>query len=238
MTIHELSHLLAAKGIGLTCSHITVYPFGLNLKLKNTIIYNLSEEIILYLSGPLSNALMALIALFIGLKNEWVISFYYKNIALFIINILPILPLDGGMIMKKTLNYRFGYNGGNRVMKAVSSIFLSILMLFFFCLLYVGKFNPSMCIFSAFLLGNIFFSKEKYDTNLLKELLYARRKNDENKTKYAKLIGADEKTSYIEIAKKFCPHDKCFVFITDEESKIKEIKTKEEIINNLLKDIK
>ncbi len=238
MTIHALSHLVSAKCIGLKCSHITFYPFGLNLKLKNTIIYNLSDEIILYLSGPLSNILMALVVGFVGLKNELLLDFYYKNLALFVINILPIIPLDGGMILKKTLNYRFGYDGGNRVMRVVSAVFLGIVLLFFSYLLYIEQFNPSMCIFIVFLIGNIIFSKEKYDTNLLKELLYAREKNNEKKTKYAKLIGADEKTSLIEVAKKFRPNSKCFVFITNEDNKIKEIKTKEEIIDGLLKDMK
>lgn len=233
IAVHELSHLLAAKFIGLRCSNITVYPFGLNLKLKNTIIYSLSDEIILYLSGPLSNILMALLSLIIGFKGD----FYYKNLALFLINILPIIPLDGGMIIKKILNYRLGYDGGNRVMRMISFLFFALVLSFFAVLLYTQKFNPSMCIFAAFLVGNIIFSKEKYDTNLLKELLYARENNSKKQISKARVLKAYEKTPEIDIAKKFRPSEQCFIFMTDKDNSIKKILSKEQIIQNLLADI-
>lgn len=232
MSVHELSHLLSAKCIGLKCSHITIYPFGLNLKLKNTIIYNLSDEIILYLSGPFSNIIMSLVVLLIGFRNEYYIDFYYKNLALFLINILPIIPLDGGMIIKKVLNYHLGYDGGNKAIKVISIIFLVVLLTLFTVLLYNRKFNPSICIFVVFIIGNIFCSKEKYDTNLLKELLYARDKTKKQK-KYSRVIGVDEKTNTMDIAKKFRPNENCFVFLTDENSRIKNILSKDEIIDNL-----
>ena len=188
------------------------------------------------MAGPLSNILMALIALFIGFKNEFLIDFYYKNLALFLINILPIVPLDGGMVMKKILNYRLGYDGGNKAMKVISFLFLLVLMTLFAVFLYLQKFNPSLCIFAVFLIGNVIFSKEKYDTNLLKELLYAREKRSKKSTSYAKVLETDYKTPKIEIAKKFKPCEKCFVFLTD-NSKIKEIISKEQIVEYLLRDI-
>ena len=64
MTVHELSHLLAAVCIGLKPSRVVFYPFGVNLKLKNRIIYSVSDEVILYFAGPLSNIVMALAAVF------------------------------------------------------------------------------------------------------------------------------------------------------------------------------
>ena len=233
MTIHELAHLLSAKCIGLKCSHITFYPFGLNLKLKNTIIYSLSDEIILYLSGPFSNILMALITLFAGFKNQYFVDFYFKNIALCLVNILPIIPLDGGMVLKKILNYKLGYDGGNKAMKILSLFFFMVVLLFFTVLLYYNSFNPSMCIFFIFIIGNVLFSKEKYNTNLLKELLYTGNKK-KSRAKYARVIGADEKISTLDIAKKFRPNEKCFVFITDENNNIKNIISKEKIIEDLL----
>ncbi len=233
IAVHELSHLLAAKFIGLSCSNITIYPFGLNLKLKNTIIYSLSDEIILYLSGPLSNILMALLSLMIGMKGD----FYYKNLALFLINILPIVPLDGGMIIKKILNYRLGYDGGNRAMRVISLLFFCVVLLLFAALLYMQEFNPSLCIFAAFLVGNIIFSKEKYDTNLLKELLYAREKGSTRQISKARILGTYDKTSEIDIAKKFRPCERCFIFVTDKDNCVKNILSKEQIIENLLADI-
>ena len=49
MLIHELSHFFAARLIGLEAERICLYPFGVNLKLKNKMIHSLSDECILYL---------------------------------------------------------------------------------------------------------------------------------------------------------------------------------------------
>ena len=102
MTVHELSHLLAAVCIGLKPSRIVFYPFGVNLKLKTRMIYSISDEVILYFAGPFSNVIMALLAVFLDfpMKEE----FYIQNIALFILNMLPIIPLDGGVILKKVFS--------------------------------------------------------------------------------------------------------------------------------------
>ena len=200
--------------------------------MKNTIIYNLSDEIILYLSGPFSNIIMALMVLVSGFKNEYFVDVYYKNLSLFLINILPIIPLDGGMVVKKILNYYLGYDGGNKAIKVISVMFLMIVLTLFVVLLYNEEFNPSMCIFAVFIIGNIFCSKEKYDTNLLKELLYARDKTKKQR-KYAKVIGEDIGTSTMDIAKKFRANENCFVFLTDENGQIQKMVSKEEIIDDL-----
>lgn len=44
MILHELAHCLAAVCIGLKISHIDFYPFGVNLKLKNKLVYSLADE--------------------------------------------------------------------------------------------------------------------------------------------------------------------------------------------------
>ena len=46
MILHELAHCLAAVCIGLKISHIDFYPFGVNLKLKNKLVYSLANDII------------------------------------------------------------------------------------------------------------------------------------------------------------------------------------------------
>ena len=101
--LHESAHLCAANAIGLKSSHICFLPFGVNLKLKNKMVYSLTDEIILYISGPLSNILMAVFAKMFFKEHFWYEDFYSKNIVLCIINLLPILPLDGGVVLKKII---------------------------------------------------------------------------------------------------------------------------------------
>lgn len=234
ISVHELSHLMAAKFLGLSVSHISLYPFGLNLKLKNTMLFRILDEVILYLAGPLSNIIMALICIPFFRISEMFYEIYYINIALFFTNMFPIAPLDGGMILKKLLCYRFGFDLGNSIMKLISLIIVIVLVAFSVYLLYINKFNSSLCIYIAFILGNIFTSREKYNQGLLKELLYSREKKNTKKVFTAKILGCTKECSQIEIAKKFNQANRYFVFFTDETNKVVDIKSEEEIIDRLL----
>lgn len=236
MLIHELAHLIAAKCLGLSLKSIVIYPFGLNLRLNNTILFGICDEMILYFSGPLANIIMALIALPFTSNSIFIYDFYFKNIALFIINLMPIIPLDGGMIFKKLMIYKFGFKMGERVVKALSVILCALLVFFSGYLLHINRFNPSVCIFAAFILGNILVSGEKYNTSLLKELLYSRKKSAMNKPYKAKVFGAFEGVNMIEIAKRFNMSSNYFVVFTDDNNRVKKIMSEEEIINSILEE--
>ena len=112
MILHELAHCLAAVCIGLKISHIDFYPFGVNLKLKNKLVYSLADEMILYFSGPFCNILFALIAMIVYSRypNESVKFFYISNTMLFCMNMIPSVPLDGGLIIGNIFTQSEKYN--------------------------------------------------------------------------------------------------------------------------------
>ena len=234
MLIHEMAHLFAAKKLGLSSTFVVIYPFGVNLRLKNTILYSLSDEIILYISGPCANALMALASIPFLNKSVFIYDFYIKNLAFFVINLLPLMPLDGGMIFKKLLLYKFGFDASvviSRIVSVFSLIFVSAVLVYF---IKIKSYNPYFTVFALFILGNIFVSREKYNQTLIKELVFCRKKHSKNKPYKAKIIGAADGVSLLDIAKKFNMSSKYFVVYTDDGSSVKRIETEEEVINKLL----
>ena len=233
ITIHELTHLAAAKFLGLTVSHIVFYPFGLNLKLKNELLYSISDEIILYLSGPLSNAAMAFAGLIFYNKSSFFCDFYYRNILFFVINLLPMCPLDGGMAVKKLLCYKLGFDKGVKYSKIISVICAACLLVFCYRLFVLGGINSSLCIFIVFLIGNILFSREKYNQNFLKELLYCKNKKSQHAYN-AKILGAKNDADYTEIAKKLNMADSYFIIFTNENQKVTKIMSEDELIGCIL----
>ena len=234
MTIHETAHFFAAKRLGLTVKYIALYPFGLNLCLENTVLFSVSDEMILYLSGPLANAVMALAALPFSFKNPFFYDFYIKNTALLLTNLLPIVPLDGGMVFKKIMHYKLGFHKGENAVRIVSFLFSLILTAFSVYIVINGGFNPSVCFFAAFALGGAVCSREKYNTTLVKELIYSRKKRTPGKAYSAKIIGADSHTDNAEIAKQFNLSSNYFVLFTDSKNNVTDIKTEDEIIKTLL----
>lgn len=230
--LHELAHLFAAVYIGLKPGRIIFFPFGVNLKLKNSIIGALSDEIILYLSGPLLNAVLAIFSL-LFIKNEYLNLFYYNNLGLFLFNILPILPMDGGILMKKILSSRVGYRRSEIILKYISVILILFLIFIQVYLVIKNNFNFSILLAVIFLTGNIFTNQEKYNLEFTRELMFYKEK-DKNKIKRVKGYQIKWNTNYKELAKEFSRCNHYIIFKEGTNGKIEEILTERNIIEEIL----
>jgi len=234
MIIHESAHLLAAYAIGLKPAYISLHPFGVNLKLKNKIVCNLSDEIILYLSGPLINILITLLAIFMP-KNRYTYFFALENIILFIMNIMPIYPLDGGVVLKKIIAYKTGDDTAVNIMRVIGVLFTAVLTIFFIFYMMKYGFNYSMLFMDIFLIANIFTQKEKYNADLLKEVMFYRKKGYGNKKPKLVICGKnDDKYSVI---KKFRNDSFYIIALLDENENVDEFLTETEYIDRMLRKI-
>ena len=232
MFLHECAHLIAAACIGLKVSHISLQPFGVNLKLKNKIVSSLSDEIILYLSGPLFNALLALLAavVYLYFPNDDLRFFYITNLTLFVMNMLPSAPLDGGIILKKVLMYAAGFDAARKVSRVISALCAVCVMALGVYVFYKSGRNFSLMLFSALMIGNIFTQGEKYNTDFVRELMFSGRK----KARGIHHIIVTEDTDCTCIAKKFRPSRHNVVYMTHTSGKITRIMTDTQIIGQLL----
>lgn len=149
--IHEIGHLIAGLCMGLKPKSIEIAPYGFSLCFKtecddyNKKIKNASKlslkKIIIAAAGPTTNLLIAIIAYvyFLSTHNAYIGNvgvdmIIYSNILLFLFNLIPIYPLDGGRILKEVININGGiakaYIYSNKISN-VSIIILSILTSFF-----------------------------------------------------------------------------------------------------------
>lgn len=87
ITFHEFSHMFVASIFGIKTTRLSIRISGLNINLD---CYNRRglKWLLIFLAGPLSNIILAYI-----FKNIPMV--YTINIALAIINVIPIYPLDG-----------------------------------------------------------------------------------------------------------------------------------------------
>lgn len=233
MVLHECAHLTAALCIGLTPDYLVFQPFGLNLRLKNKIIYSLADEVILYLSGPLVNALAATAAtlLYKYTGAEELRFFYISNIMLFVMNILPAVPLDGGMLLKRIISRHKGNRAATMICRTLTIILCAMLMTLGIYVISHNRYNFSLILFSILLMGNVFTQKEKYDVDFIGELMFYKTK----KRSRVNHIIAENGEDSAHIAGKFRPDRYNIVYIVSGEGEILDTITETKLIENLTK---
>lgn len=231
--LHEVAHAITAILIGIEPSYIAFFPFGVNLRVKSKIIYSVSDEILLYMSGPLLNAILALFIQIFFRKTFYSDYFYWNNICLFIFNLLPILPMDGGMVFKRILSDRIGNKSAEKILKFISVILIFLLIMFEVYLSFFNKPNFTLFFIIIFLTANIFTNNEKYGTNFVKELIYIKEKQNKKINK-AEVLLVSEDYSERKIAENFNASKSYLVVKKNGIGKIVEIVTEEEIIHRIL----
>ncbi len=110
LMLHEASHLAAAAALSVPTTSIVLFPFG-GIRILGARPSALGE-VAIALSGPSISLAVASIlwgktqgslSSLMGDDATVLEQITLANLALFLVNILPVLPLDGGRIMKGTL---------------------------------------------------------------------------------------------------------------------------------------
>lgn len=118
LAAHEVAHLFSAiiLNIGYSKFRITLFGFNLSADL-NRISY--IKKIILFFSGPACN-----LCLYLGFRNTEYLNFANMNLFLAYMNLIPIVPLDGGNICKTILEVFLDMKTVSRYITMTNSFFI------------------------------------------------------------------------------------------------------------------
>ena len=128
--IHEMAHAFVADRLGYQVDHIHIDFFGGGAVMDLNRIPE-RDSIKIVVAGPLSNfALASLSYSILGLTQ---IPFFWTltvvNFLLFLFNILPIFPMDGGRLLRDILYLKIGDRAKALKISATTSLVVSILLL-------------------------------------------------------------------------------------------------------------
>ena len=137
--LHELAHMVVGLLLGFKPLQIEIMPFGfeikllpkkedLNRKIRQSNLVEL-KNIYILAAGPLFNLIIATLFSYIGLKTniETVTLITYSNLLLFIFNLIPIYPLDGGRIIESVLKINKGNIKAGKQMKIITKTTIIVL---------------------------------------------------------------------------------------------------------------
>lgn len=238
MIIHELGHCTMAFLQRKNIQSLRMLPIGLNvlIEMDNS---SLRQNTLIYASGPMTNGMMGLAAVAIQhilkLNSQELQYFIIINTYLAVFNLLPILPLDGGRILKDMLTGRLGFFLGSRYLSKISLCFSSVLIIAGSIQLFYHSYN-----FSLFILGVYTFftlKVEEMEAALMniKHVVYRRARIFKKGIYPARDLVAI-KTVHLREVLKFMDFDQFhFIYVMDENLNLLKIFTEQDVVDAMLK---
>ncbi len=170
--LHELAHSFAAIGEGLKVKDITLFFLGGMSNLEKECKTS-KGSLKIAISGPIVSLLLAFLMILLGNKlsvSNIIISNLFKqvgslNLLIGVFNLLPIIPLDGGVILKSLIWHFTGSKRAGIKVAIASARLISFLAIF------VGILNLlSGSFFAAaflFIIGLFIFTSSKSQSQII-----------------------------------------------------------------------
>ncbi|WP_089740766.1 site-2 protease family protein [Gracilibacillus ureilyticus] len=150
--IHELGHFYFAKKYNWKVKRIYLWIFGGVMETEESGLRPMKEEWIVTLAGPAQHLFLFFFFYFLG-SIEWfpesaVNTAMQYNIFIFLGNLLPIYPLDGGRILHLICDNLFPFQTAHSLTIILSMISI---VTFLTCALLIGNTSLSLCLLFGFL---------------------------------------------------------------------------------------
>lgn len=140
VTLHEMAHILSAALCGIRAEGITVTPIGQRAEINGMEGISLFRRLVITAAGPLANLVL------------WLFTGSEINLALFIFNLLPVYPLDGGRLLHYILGCYIGVLRANRVQSYLSRAVAAAVFLLGFVQTVLCCYNVSLICIGLYLL--------------------------------------------------------------------------------------
>lgn len=238
VTIHELSHILMARIYGLKVEKVILTPLGMAAKINYTSSKSNIHEIMVHAAGPFSNILMVgiayLISSYFSEISESMSFFILANISILCLNILPVLPLDGGRIFKSILLGSIGYKRTISILFIFSRIISFMLMGVGIYQLFNCWYNMSLLFIGIFVYSWMYKEKEEMQFTLIREwVLKSRDAVNDVKCK-VEYIECDWQKKSIEVIGEFRRNKYNVVRLVDAEKNVKGEVTETDLLESLV----
>ncbi len=150
--LHECGHLAVIFIAGIGASEVRVTPYGLEIETRRK-YRSFFEELLVSLAGCTVNFL---IFLTFWRTTGLIQSIAYASLVFGILNVLPIISLDGGEALRAFFSIFLSHRLAERVSRCVSFITLLMLWVLAVYIFLFSGYNYSLFIMAVWLFGKIY----------------------------------------------------------------------------------
>lgn len=234
--LHELGHIAVALLEGNKIHSINILPVGLNAQIEDEC--SAWKNIFVFLSGPLINMLLYSLGLIINTyylpESDNMRFFILINIYLAVFNLLPVLPLDGGRILREALALNTGLFFAGRLTEKISFFIAILLIALGFVQLQAGFYNFSLLFIGLYLIVCMKLQKTEAALMNVKQIIYRRSRLLKKGIYQARDLVAMKSMHLNEVIKCMDFDRFHIIHVLDENLKIVGTFTEQEIIDGLL----
>ncbi|MBS5824718.1 MAG: M50 family metallopeptidase, partial [Clostridium argentinense] len=234
--IHEMIHYVTARILGYSGFCVEILPIGAALKLKDLDEASPKEDIIISLSGPIGNFVIAFISYIIYKyinNNEYILLFLQYNMAIGLFNLFPAFPLDGGRVLRDILSTKFLYKKANEIALRISIILGYILLIIYFIALLYGISNINLALIAIFILVISKKEKERIVYVIMGYIIKKREKLIKRGYIENKSISVHYKRTLLQLLDLVDKNKYNIFTVLDDDMDVIEVVYEEEIINGL-----
>ncbi len=157
--LHEIGHIVACYALGYQIKNIRLGFINADIFLS---FAKLTDKLIIYLSGPLVNLILALafrlMYIFLNTKLFNILSF--QNLCIGVLNLIPISSFDGGQILYLLLSQKFDDLKVKRISDIISLVFTVPILMVGFWVILISKYNFSLFLIACYIISYLVFKED------------------------------------------------------------------------------
>lgn len=133
--VHELGHILMAYISGYKIKKVTIYPFGGITTVDTLINTPLKKDLLVFVGGFIFQIILYVLV-YLLFKNRIIDVEFYNifnkyNKFIFLFNLIPIIPLDGYLILNNLFNKYLSYYKSLWISLIISIVSLILFLCFY-----------------------------------------------------------------------------------------------------------
>lgn len=240
---HELAHLLTAKAYGFKVVGLELFPFGGTAYCDDLFEGRKIEESIMALAGPVFNIVLLFAAQTLRWDGVWTgelaSDFVRYNFWLAAFNLIPVLPLDGGRVVRAIFAEGFGFVRTTKFLAWAGKWLGVLLVLWGIALWGRGKFAEGPLF--VMILGGFFWfagSKEISSAHItfLRQLTRKKEEMVRKGLMRSKWLTVHRDTPLVRIVEEFTPDRYGMISVTNAEMRPGKTLTETDVLEGMLRE--